>query len=143
MVEAAVAIVRTRGIDGLADVLAARPSPLETPSHRRLLDTQPGYAEFGERKFRSTSPALYAAMAPAFAATADRLAMLEALPASLPALVIVGEEDQPFVEPSERMAAALEGSSLAVVPGAGHSPQFENPDAWWQALSAFLDVVPA
>jgi pimeloyl-ACP methyl ester carboxylesterase len=143
MVEAAVSIVRTRGIDGLADVLAERPSPLETPSHRRLLDTQPGYAAFGDRKFRSTSPALYAAMAPAFTATADRLAMLGALPSTLPALVIVGEEDQPFIEPSRQMAAALQGSSLAIIPEAGHSPQFENPAAWWQALSGFLAGVPA
>ncbi len=32
---------------------------------------------------------------------------------------------------------------LAVVPGGGHSPQFEAPEAWWAALSAFLDQVAA
>jgi pimeloyl-ACP methyl ester carboxylesterase len=30
---------------------------------------------------------------------------------------------------------------LAVIPDAGHSPQFENPDAWWAALTEFLDTV--
>ena len=37
LVEAAVAIVRTRGIDDLVDILATRTSPLESPAHRRLL----------------------------------------------------------------------------------------------------------
>lgn len=143
MVQAAVAIARHRGIDALADILAERQSPLEAPSHRRLLETKPGYAEFCDGKFRSTSPALYAAMAPAFASTEDRLPDLAALPtSSLPILVIVGEEDEPFIEPSRRMAATLVGSSLAIVPDAGHSPQFENPGAWWQAVSTFLAEIP-
>jgi pimeloyl-ACP methyl ester carboxylesterase len=138
LVEAAVAIVRTRGIDDLVDILATRASPLESPAHRRLLIERPGYAEFGDRKFRGTSPALYAAMAPAFVATPDRLALLETLPESLPTLVMVGEQDRPLVGPSERMAAAMPGASLVVIPDAGHSPQFENPEAWWAALSGFL-----
>jgi pimeloyl-ACP methyl ester carboxylesterase len=142
MVQAAVSIVRAKGIDALADILTERQSPLETPSHRRLLDTQPGYAEFGARKFRSTSPALYAAMSPTFASTEDRLSDLEALPSSLPVLVIVGEEDVPFIEASRRMAATLKGSSLVIIPNAGHSPQFENPDAWWLAVSSFLARIP-
>lgn len=141
MVEAAVAIVRSRGIDGLADIVAATESPLESPAHRRLLLERPGYAEFGDRKFRATSPALYAAMAPAFIAGPDRLARLKTLPESLPALVMVGEQDRPFVGPAERMAAAIPGGSLAVIPDAGHSPQFENPDRWWAALSGFLAQV--
>lgn len=138
MVEAAVAIVRSRGIDGLADILATSESPLESPAHRRLLVERPGYAEFGDRKFRGTSPALYAAMAPVFVDAPDRLARLETLPESLPALVMVGEQDRPFVGPAERMTAAIPGGSLVVIPDAGHSPQFENPDRWWAALSGFL-----
>jgi 3-oxoadipate enol-lactonase len=138
LVEAAVAIVRSRGIDGLADILATSESPLESSAHRRLLVERPGYAEFGDRKFRGTSPALYAAMAPVFVAAPDRLARLETLPESLPAVVMVGEQDRPFVGPAERMAAAIPGGSLVVIPDAGHSPQFENPDRWWAALSDFL-----
>ena len=30
---------------------------------------------------------------------------------------------------------------LVVIPDAGHSPQFENPEAWWQALTDFLNEV--
>jgi pimeloyl-ACP methyl ester carboxylesterase len=142
MVAAAVEIVRWRGIDALADVLADRSSPLETPSYRRLLDTPPGYAAFCDDKFRATSPALYAGMAPSFASADDRLPGLAALSGSLTALVVVGEEDAPFLGPSARLAEAMAGSSLAVIPDAGHSPQFENPEAWWKVLSEFLAGLP-
>ncbi len=56
----------------------------------------------------------------------------------MPALVLVGEEDTPFLKPSRRMAEAIAGAELVVLPEAGHSPQFESPDAWWSALSGFL-----
>lgn len=143
LVQAAVAVVRTRGVDALADLLVGRQSPLETEAHRRLLAERPGYAAFEDRKFRSTAGPLYAAMAAQFVETPDRLNRLEALPSSLPVLVIVGEQDGPFLGPSERMAATIPGASLAVIPDAGHSPQFENPAAWWAALSDFLDRIPA
>ncbi|HUY66077.1 MAG TPA: alpha/beta hydrolase [Acidimicrobiales bacterium] len=141
LVDAAVSIVRDRGMESLAEIMAGVESPLDSPAHQRALADRPGHAEFEDRKFRSTSPALYAAMAPRFAGTGDRLEELEALPPSLPALVIVGEQDGPLVGSSERMAAAIPGGSLAVIPDAGHSPQFENPDAWWRTLSAFLESV--
>ena len=105
---------------------------------------RPGYAAFSERKLRATSPALYAAMAPVFLDTEDRLDRLRTLPRSLPTLVMVGEQDSPLVGSAERMAEAIPAGCLAVVPDAGHSPQFENPDAWWDALSTFLrGVAPA
>ncbi len=142
MVDAALSIVRSQGIDALADAMASSSSPLETPSFRRLLEQRPGYAEFNDRKFRATSPYLYPPLASAFVHTADRLEDLGRLPPTLPALVVVGEEDQPFLGPSRRMADSIPGASLAVVPQAGHSPQFENPDAWWSALSGFLADLP-
>ncbi len=143
MVDAAVSIVRTQGIDALADLLAESDSPLDTRAHQRVLAERPGHAEFEDRKFRSTSPALYAPLATSFTNTSDRLDDLEGLPDTLPTLVIVGEQDQPFLGPSQRMAKAIPDASLVVIPDAGHSPQFENPDAWWTALSGFLAALPA
>jgi pimeloyl-ACP methyl ester carboxylesterase len=142
LVQAAVSIVREQGMDVFAGILAERQGPLSTQAHQRLLAGQPGYAEFCDRKLRATSPAMYAAMAPAFMAAADRLDDLRGLPGSLPVLVIVGEQDKPFLRASEQMAAGVGQASLEVVPDAGHSPQFENPDAWWQALSTFLAKLP-
>ena len=138
LVDGAVSIVRVQGIDALADIVADQEGPLTTPAHQRLVREQPGYAEFNDRKLRATSPGLYAAMAPAFLTAADRLDSLRQLPGTLPVLVLVGEQDQPFLAPSERMAAAVGGGSLALIPDAGHCPQFENPDAWWQALTGYL-----
>jgi pimeloyl-ACP methyl ester carboxylesterase len=138
LVQAAVSIVRSQGIDALADILAEQSGPLDTPANQRLITEQPGYAEFCDRKLRATAPSMYAAMAPEFATTADRLDQLRALPASLPVLVIVGEQDQPFRDASERMAATVGRAALSVIPDAGHCPQFENAVAWGQALSDFL-----
>jgi len=138
LIAVAVSIVRAQGIGTLADIMAEQEGPLTTPAHRRLLAGQAGYAEFNDRKLRATSAALYAAMAPVFPVAADRLDSLRQLPAALPVLVIVGEQDQPFLAPSERMAAAIGNGSLAIITDAGHCPQFENPDAWWRALTAYL-----
>ena len=49
----------------------------------------------------------------------------------------------PIVKPSQAMADRIPNAELAVIPDAGHSPQFENPDAWWAALSTFLARVDA
>ena len=58
---------------------------------------------------------------------------------------MTGAQDQPIVGPSRAMADAIPNASLVVIDDAGHSPQFENPDAWWQAISTFLArvAVPA
>src|SRR5215469_14172471 len=113
LIDMAVSIVRGQGMDALAAVMAERQGPLHTPAHQRLLDQRPGYAEFGERKLLATSPALYAAMAPEFIRMPDRLDHLRQLPASLPVLVIVGEQDDVFFASSRRMAAAIAGSTFA------------------------------
>ena len=69
----------------------------------------------------------------------DRLDALASV--TVPALVLVGEQDTPFLKPSHRMAEAIPGAELAVLPDGGHSPQFESPDHWWKALSTFLERV--
>jgi pimeloyl-ACP methyl ester carboxylesterase len=141
LVELGVAIARA---EGMAAVMAAQDAMgegdgLGTAAHQRLRATRPGYAEFGARKMLASSPAMYCAM---LSAITDATSGLDRLPdlagITAPTLVIVGDEDGPFLKPSRRMAAAIPGAELAVIPDAGHSPQFENPDEWWQALSAFL-----
>ncbi|HEV3227770.1 MAG TPA: alpha/beta hydrolase [Acidimicrobiales bacterium] len=129
-------VVREQGIDGLAVALQERGGPLDSPAHLRLLAERPGYAEFNDRKFRDTAPAAYAGLLEAMFVAPDRLAALRTL--SMPTLVITGEQDRPIVEPSQQMASAIPGAELAVIAAAGHSPQFENADAWWNALSTFL-----
>jgi pimeloyl-ACP methyl ester carboxylesterase len=134
-----VAVVREHGMATLGELQDAREDPLETSAARRLREERPGWEEFGRRKFLAASGDMWAAMAPEMVHQQDRIEELRAL--SIPVLVIVGEQDRPFLGPSERMAKAIPGARLVVIPDAGHSPQFENPDAWWQALTTFLGEV--
>ncbi len=133
------AIVREHGMAVLAELQDAREDPLATPAAIRLRTERPGWQEFERRKFLAASPAMWAGMVPRLVSQADRLEALSALP--VPTLVIVGEQDRPFLGPSERLAKTIAGARLTVIPDAGHSPQFENTEAWWDALLSFLQEV--
>jgi 3-oxoadipate enol-lactonase len=126
------------GMDALADLMAEIDSPLDTAAHRRLVEDRPGYAQFEDRKLRAASPYLYASVARELTSCSDSLASLSGMDPQPPTLILVGEQDTPFRGSAQRMAGALRNSTLAVIPDAGHSPQFENPDAWWQTVSSFL-----
>ena len=139
LVEFAQGVARNQGIEAVADILAEMESPLDTPAHLRLLAEREGYAEFGDRKLRASSAAMYAAMVGELTAQEDRLNALRGL--TVPTLVLVGDLDRPFLDDSERLRAAIPGARLVVVPGAGHSPQFEAPDVWWGAVSRFVQQV--
>ena len=57
----------------------------------------------------------------------------------LPALVITGAEDEMIpVEESRKMASAIRGAQLVIVPGAGHLANLEQPEAFNAALNGFL-----
>jgi pimeloyl-ACP methyl ester carboxylesterase len=56
----------------------------------------------------------------------------------VPTLVIVGDQDQPFVAPSEYMAKKIAGARLAVIPGAGHSSNLDQPEVFNRVLREFL-----
>ncbi|WP_246869263.1 alpha/beta fold hydrolase [Saccharopolyspora sp. ASAGF58] len=52
-----------------------------------------------------------------------------------PALVVVGEEDTLTPpENARELAGALSGSELVTLPGAGHLPSIESPDAFAEAV---------
>ena len=104
---------------GLADALGLR-DPAKAFLYKQLGGTPPaGMSE----KLRTTSYAL------------DDVRRI-----SLPVLVIQGSEDQTFPPGAiSSVAAAIRGSQLAVLPGAGHSPYFETPDAWNDLVLKFFD----
>lgn len=135
LVEEAATVAVEEGKDVLKPLLDAA-ATLETPSYQRLLAERPGYQEFEDRKWSTLSIVMWAAMAREMARQPDQLALLANV--QCPTLVIVGEEDKPFVDASRRMAATIRGAQLVVVPDAGHSPQFENPRVWLEALEGFL-----
>lgn len=129
-------VVRTQGLTALVELIAALPGQPRTPSEERIRAARPGYAEFSDGKVHRCSGAMYAAMGVELSSRADRLADLAAL--AMPVRVVVGAEDRGFLEASRRMADAIATADLVVIPDASHSPQFENPDAWWDAVAPFL-----
>jgi pimeloyl-ACP methyl ester carboxylesterase len=78
-------------------------------------------------------------------AMADRPDSLESLRAvSVPALVVVGDED--VLSPPEdahKMVEALPDGQLAVLAGAGHLSAVETPEAFAEAVAAYLGRLPA
>src|SRR5574341_617375 len=60
----------------------------------------------------------------------------------VPALVIYGDLDTQFlIDGSNGLAATIPGAETAVIPQAGHQPQWERPDLYNAALGAFLNRV--
>jgi pimeloyl-ACP methyl ester carboxylesterase len=131
-------MVREQGLPFLIE-LSKQSGPLDTPAHQRVLATRPGYAERGEQNIRCVSPEMWCAIVTEIIDQPDRCESLRDVTA--PALVIVGDQDTPFIPHSERMAKTLPNARLAVIPDAGHSPQFEAPEDWYAALSNFLHEV--
>jgi pimeloyl-ACP methyl ester carboxylesterase len=116
-------------------------SALETPAYKRVLADRPGYSEFEARKWADVSEIMWATIARELAYQSDDLPPMALL--TCPVLVIVGEQDEPFVIASRRMAEAIPNAELVTIPNAGHSPQFENPEAWIAALTGFLSALLA
>ena len=115
--------------------------PLGSPAYRRLLVEQPGYKDFQDRKWAALSPYMWAALAMELVTQPDQVDAL--LDVDTPTLVMVGEQDESFLEPSRQAAAALPDAQLVVIANAGHSPQFEAPTEWRETLLAFLDGLDA
>lgn len=111
-------------------------SVLETPAYLRLLDERPDYREYEVYKWSALSAVMWAAMVREMVRQPDELALLGDV--RCPTLVIVGEQDETFLESSRQMAGVIPRAEFVIVPDAGHSPQFENPRAWFDALDGFL-----
>ncbi len=135
VVAAGIDLLRAEGLPSLLALLEAFPSE-KAPADARVRAERPGYTEWNRSKLDRVDPAMYAAMALELVHRPDRLAELAAIEA--PTLVVVGDQDATFLGASRRMADAIAGARLAVIPDAAHSPQFEAPDAWWAELRAFL-----
>jgi pimeloyl-ACP methyl ester carboxylesterase len=61
----------------------------------------------------------------------------------VPTLVIIGDEDEPCLEPALLMKRAIATSGLVVLPKSGHTINLEEPDAFNRAINDFLTAVEA
>jgi|tagenome__1003787_1003787.scaffolds.fasta_scaffold20917747_2 3-oxoadipate enol-lactonase len=141
LMQIAVDTALTQGKQALKDLIDWA-SALETPAYKRVVAARPGFAEFEARKWEGMSEIMWGTMSHELAYQSDDL---PALAASLrsPLLILVGAQDKPFVLASDLMKEAIPDATLVVIPDAGHSPQFENPGAWIEALTGFLSTLPA
>ncbi|HEY9218755.1 MAG TPA: alpha/beta fold hydrolase [Phenylobacterium sp.] len=66
--------------------------------------------------------------------------VIESLPnIKVPAVVIVGADDTPFLAASDYMAGKIPGAKKVVIPAAGHAANIDQPEAFNAALLQFLD----
>jgi 2-succinyl-6-hydroxy-2,4-cyclohexadiene-1-carboxylate synthase len=136
LVEAGAQIAERDGMTALR-ALMDELDPLGSPAYQRVYAGRPGFAEYAAWKWSRLAPAAWAALTREIVRQPDQLDALRGLP--IPALVLVGEQDGQFLEPSRVIAEAIP-APFVVIPDAGHSPQFENGDAWRAALLSFLDT---
>jgi pimeloyl-ACP methyl ester carboxylesterase len=57
---------------------------------------------------------------------------------SVPTLVLVGRDDQPFLAAAEIMAAKIPGAVAVTIDGAGHAPNLDRPAEFDAAVTGFL-----
>jgi pimeloyl-ACP methyl ester carboxylesterase len=69
--------------------------------------------------------------------------VITALPGiDVPVLVVVGDQDEPFRAPADYLAARIPGARLAVITGAGHASNIDQPEQFSREVRAFLDGLP-
>jgi pimeloyl-ACP methyl ester carboxylesterase len=69
--------------------------------------------------------------------------VIDGLPSiAAPTLVVVGDQDAPFLAPCEYIAKKIPGARLETIAGAGHSSNLDQPDAFNRVLLDFLDSLP-
>jgi len=140
MVAAGQQVVRDGGTELLVEIgkKSTEPGPLDTIPYIEMCQADPAFKAWSDYKtLQFTGPA-WAALAGDMAVQEDRLEQLATL--TMPTLVVVGEMDDGFAKQSVAMSEAIPNARLAVIPGGGHSPQFEAPTAWWDAVRPFLDA---
>jgi pimeloyl-ACP methyl ester carboxylesterase len=140
LVDLAAEVALTRGKVALKELLDLAPY-LETPAYKRTLVDRAGYQEFVDKKWADLSEVMWGKMAMEMARQPNQIDEVAAN-ATMPFLILVGDQDEPLLKASKIAAAAIPSAQFVVLPDAGHSPQFENPQAWIVARQNFLGRVP-
>jgi pimeloyl-ACP methyl ester carboxylesterase len=110
-----------------AEALAGDPSAGSSPEVR---------ARAGLERHRSLPSLVHAVRG--FLTQHDGRVMERIEQVDVPALVVVGEQDDPFRKASEVMAAKIPDARLVVIPGAGHVANLDQPEAFNRAMLDFL-----
>lgn len=127
-------------------------SLLETRGMRAFVESRAGVMAVGRQRglpgAKAAAEAIAAQDARAVARFGRRVAgpaesVIDDLPRiQVPALVLVGEEDEAYQRAAQVMAARIPGAVLEVLPGAGHIGNLEQPQAFDAVLLRFLAGLP-
>ncbi len=126
LLDATEPIMRAEGAEVVQRLLEARNGTVEPPELAALLR---------DRFLRSSSAGLLG-MATGLRTEPDRVAELAVAlrTGDIGCLVVYGESEDAWPEPLQRDMADRLGAAVAIVPGAAHSPNIENPPALLDAL---------
>ncbi|MDP7469927.1 MAG: alpha/beta hydrolase [Dehalococcoidia bacterium] len=124
-------IARTQGTTAAFDYVSAN-----SPMVRNHLQKNPHMRAISRQRTAETSVEGYTHGWGAirnWAPITHRLPEIE-----VPTLIVVGEEDAPFLRPAEVLRNGIINSRIAVIPGSGHTPHLEQPEAFNRELRGFL-----
>ena len=131
--------LRSEGMEAVANdygytdirVQLLRKDPRGFEEFRRLLAAHSALgSELTFRGFILKRPTIYA--------LEDKLQQLQ-----VPTLIIIGDEDEPCVEPAIFMKRNIPRSGLSVLPQSGHAINLEEPDMFNRTVLDFLTSVEA
>jgi len=107
----------------------------------KTLESRPDLVKVGRALMESRRIASLTAGLRAMAQRPDSTPLLSSI--SVPALIVVGEDDKATPVSSARtMQAAIRGSRLVIIPEAGHLSNLEQPERFTAALLEFLQTLP-
>lgn len=127
LLEAAEPVLRAEGIEAVQRLAEVQ---------ERIAAEPPELAALLRARFLRSSRTGLLGMARSLRTEPDRVAELAAAlrTAAIPCLVAFGESDNAWPVAVQRDMAARLGAEVAVIPGAAHSPNTENPQALLDAL---------
>ncbi len=139
--EAGAKVAREHGMAALFAGMRARPPAMNPEAVKRTMERmgEDRYWARIEAKLLAMDPEAFAELSGVLMDQDPVVDRLEEI--ACPTLVLVGEQDLPFVAPAKLMAERIPNARLAVIEGAAHSAQFENEAAWLDAVGTHLQSV--
>jgi pimeloyl-ACP methyl ester carboxylesterase len=138
-IERVVELIRSSGIEAFAQTYAEGPTRL--PFKRK---DPYGWAVFREQLAEHSATGQASIMLGVMRRRPTIFALEDALHAlDVPTLLVIGDEDEPCVEPAIFLKRHLPSAGLVVLPQSGHTVNLEEPALFNAAVLAFLRVAEA
>ncbi len=125
-------LAQTEGMEAAFEYNAAH-----NPMTKEQFERHPERREIVRQKMLHTSVAGYIHVANSFSQWEPLTPRLSEI--GVPTLIVVGDEDSPFLKPSKVMEESIARSRLVIIPGSGHSPHEEVAEVFNDILLSFVD----